>query len=296
MGEESVQEPAVVSTDELDYGTQVYIAASVLILLVFISSMIVVFDDQYSANLKLGASFVGLLLLVFALYGAYSTYSKTTDVSVAELGATCYDVIDKVCGTDGRTYRNDCLAEAAGVEVACKGECPCSEGSSASFYGTSCGNGVCESGEDVFRTIDKYSGLTAGCPQDCIVCGDGICDIGEADVDTCDTGTSRESTDLKRHCEAKEGTCPADCKAIAQETAVCGVMDKNGDGKLTIVDFAAFVKVYQKKCVSAAASLDTSAKTGCGNQDTNSDGVINLIDFSSFVKRYNKASCALTAQ
>ena len=280
------EEGTVAVLDEnLDYGTQVYAVASILILLVFVFSLVFIVNDNYSFGLKLTVSFAALVLMVFALYGAYSTYSKENDVSVADFGSTCYDYVYKVCGVDGKTYRNDCIATGLGVDVQCYGACPCSSD------GAICGNGVCEAGEDIFRKSDSYSSLGSGCLEDCIVCGDGICDIGEADSVTCDTGTSRSDVD-KRFCPEVKGTCPTDCTATKpQETAVCGAMDTNNDGKLTIVDFAAFVKVYQKKCEGVA--LSTSAKTSCGNQDSNNDGTINIIDFSSFKKRYGLASCSL---
>lgn len=67
----------------------------------------------------------------------------------------------------------------------------------------------------------------------------------------------------------------------------CGSMDVNGDGKLTIIDFANFVKKYGMSCTDSSQNYN-----GCGGIDSNNDGKVNIIDFARFVKDYNKDSCS----
>ena len=64
---------------------------------------------------------IRIVVIVFATLSS-SVYSQ--DIDEAEPQTACMMQYDPVCGVDGRTYSNDCVASLAGTEVASRGECP----------------------------------------------------------------------------------------------------------------------------------------------------------------------------
>lgn len=73
-----------------------------------------------------------------------------------------------------------------------------------------------------------------------------------------------------------------------QQTVVCGGNDHNLDGKVDVIDFGQFVKIFAKKCSDTGSGSNINK---CGAKDYDSNQLINIIDFFNFTRQMGRQNC-----
>lgn len=117
----------------------------------------------------------------------------------ADLPLVCPQNYDPVCGCDGDTYSNSCIASQAGVNVAYAGACFCSN------------NGDCDSGEFCLKDDGACSGQGVCTlePEFCPLVFEPVCGCDNADYNNACFANQAGTT------VAYDGACQATCQGNA---------------------------------------------------------------------------------